>query len=117
MTTGCGSAALAALEGSDDSRAVAVARQALAGGDAALAVAAVGVLRGWLAQEQGTEALEALTVAALDRERDSAVRLAALDALSDLPAHLAAVEDLTTVTDKAHVVPTQRQVPGPHVQP
>ena len=83
-------AALAALEGSDDARTVAVARQALAGADAALALAAVGVLRGWLAHEQGTEALEALTVVALDRERDGAVRLAALDALSDLPAHLVA---------------------------
>ena len=92
-------AALAALEGSDDSRAVAVARQALAGGDAALALAAVGVLRGWLAQEQGTEALEALTVAALDRERDSAVRLAALDALSDLPAHLVAPIRATSALD------------------
>ena len=83
-------AALAALEGSDDARAVAVARQALSGSDAVLAVAAVGVLRGWLAHEQGTEALEALTVAALDRARDSSIRLAALDALSDLPAHLVA---------------------------
>jgi hypothetical protein len=83
-------AALAALEGSEDVRAVGVARQALAGGDAGLALAAVGVLRGWLAHEQGTDALEALTVAALDRERDGAVRLAAMDALSDLPPHLVA---------------------------
>jgi glycosyltransferase involved in cell wall biosynthesis len=36
---------------------------------------------------------------------------------SDLPAHLAAVDDLTTATDEARVVPTQRQVPGPHMQP
>jgi len=87
---GARAAALAALEGSEDGRTVAAARQALSGNDAALALAAVGVLRGWLAHEQGTEALEALTVAALDRGRDGAVRLAALDALSDLPAHLVA---------------------------
>ena len=83
-------AALAALEGSEDARAVTVARQALDSGDASLALAAVGVLRGWLFQEQGTDALEALTVAALDRERDGTVRLAAMDALSDLPPHLVA---------------------------
>ncbi len=87
---GARAAALASLEGSEDARAMAVARKALAGSDANVALAAVGVLRGWLSQEQGTEALEALTVAALDREREATVRLAALDALSDLPAHLVA---------------------------
>jgi hypothetical protein len=89
-TVGARTAALAALEGSEDVRAVTAARQALAGSDTGLALAAIGVLRGWLAQEQGTDALEALTVAALDRARDGAVRLAALDALSDLPPHLVA---------------------------
>jgi hypothetical protein len=83
-------AALAALEGTLDARVVAVARTALDDQDAQLALAAVAVLRGWLTREQGTEALEALTVAALDRDRPGAVRLAALDALSDLPAHLVA---------------------------
>ena len=98
---GARAAALAALEGSEDARAVAVAREALAGRDAALALAAVGVLRGWLAPEQGTEALEALTVAALDRDRDSVIRLAALDALSDLPPHLVAPIRATSALDTA----------------
>jgi hypothetical protein len=83
-------AALAALEGTLDARIVAVARAALDDRDTHVALAAVAVLRGWLTREQGTEALEALTVAALDRERPGTVRLAALDALSDLPAHLVA---------------------------
>ena len=94
-------AALASLEGSEDARALAVARRALTGADASVALAAIGVLRGWLGQEQGTEALEALTVVALDRERDSAVRLAALDALSDLPAHLVAPIRATSALEPA----------------
>ena len=94
-------AALASLEGSEDARALAVARRALTGADASVALAAVAVLRGWLGQEQGTEALEALTVAALDRERDSAVRLAALDALSDLPSHLVAPIRATSALEPA----------------
>jgi hypothetical protein len=99
-------AALAALEGGEDVRTVAVARQALADGDTTLALAGVGVLRGWLSQEQGTEALEALTVAALARDRDSAVRLAALDALSDLPAHLVAPIRATSALDAAERPPS-----------
>lgn len=89
-TAAARAAALAALEGAEDGRVLAVARQVLTGPDATVALAAIGVLRGWLAHEQGTDALEALTVAALDRDRDGAVRLAALDALSELPAHLVA---------------------------
>ena len=107
---GARAAALAALEGSEDGRAVAVARHALAGRDTAVALAAVGVLRGWLAQEQGTEALEALTVAALDRQRDSAVRLAALDALSDLPPHLVAPIRAVSALDTAARPPTDAAV-------
>ena len=83
---GARAAALAALEGSDDARAVAVAREALAGPTPPWRWPPSACCAAGSAQEQGTEALEALTVAALDRERDSAVRLAALDALSDLPA-------------------------------
>lgn len=82
--------ALAALEGAEDPRAIAVARRALAAADVDVAQAAVAVLRGWLNAEQGIEAIEALTVVALDRERPGPLRLAALDALSDLPPHLVA---------------------------
>jgi hypothetical protein len=106
-TAGARAAALAALEGSDDSRAIAAARQALAGGDAAPALAAVGVLRGCLSHEQGTEALEALTVAALDRGREAGVRLAALDALSDLPPHLVAPIRATTAVAVAERPPAE----------
>jgi hypothetical protein len=83
-------AALAVLEGDADAKSAALARGALDDQDADVATAAVGVLRGWLANEDGTQVLEALTTAALDRHRDAAVRLAALDALSELPSHLVA---------------------------
>ena len=83
-------AALAALEGCDDPRGMALALPALQDVDADVAVAAVGVLRGWLTQETGTQVLEAITALALDKRRDAAVRLAALDALSELPAQLVA---------------------------
>ena len=88
---GARAAALAALEGSKDARAVAVG--------AAGAGRPRRRRRRWppsaccadgSPRNRAREALEALTVAALDRERDGAVRLAALDALSDLPAHLVA---------------------------
>ena len=83
-------AALAALDGCDDPRAIGVARRALTAPDADVVLAAVGVLRGWLNDDRGLEAIEALTVMALDRERPGPLRLAALDALSDLPPHLVA---------------------------
>jgi hypothetical protein len=89
-SAGARTAALAALEGAADPRALAVARTALDTGEAPVALAAIAVLRGWLMSEQGTDALEALTVVALDRNRPGPVRLAALDALSDLPPHLVA---------------------------
>ncbi len=82
--------ALAALEGCGDPRAIAVAREALTAPDADVALASVAVLRNWLNEEEGIEAIEALTVLALDRARPGPLRLAALDALSDLPPHLVA---------------------------
>ena len=78
-------AALNALDGIEDTRVIDVALGALSGSDASSAVAALGVLRGWLAREQGTLVLEAVARTALDRQRDAEVRLAALDALSELP--------------------------------
>ena len=83
-------AALSALEGLDDTRAIGLARAALLDADATVALAAVAVLRGWLAREDGTQVLEAITATALDKRRDAAVRLAALDALSELPPELVA---------------------------
>jgi len=83
-------AALSILEGFDDPRAIALALRALQDGDTDVALAAVSVLRGWLTREDGTQVLDAVTAAALDKKRDGAVRLAALDALSELPSDLVA---------------------------
>ena len=87
---GARAAALSVLEGFDDPRTIALARTALQELDSDVALAALGVLRGWLTREDGTQALEAVTAAALDKRRDSTVRLAALDALSELPPELVA---------------------------
>ena len=50
--------------------------------------AAIGVLRGWLIREPGTQVLEALTAVAVDPAQDAHVTRAALDALSDLSPEL-----------------------------
>jgi hypothetical protein len=83
-------AALSVLEAFDDTRVIALSRTALKELDTDVALAAIGVLRGWLTREDGTHALEAITAAALDKRRDGSVRLAALDALSELPPELVA---------------------------
>lgn len=83
-------AALSVLESFDDPRAIGLAQIAMQDGDADVALAAIGVLRGWLTREDGTRALDVVTAAALDKRRDGAVRLAALDALSELPPELVA---------------------------
>ena len=83
-------AALAVLESFDDPSTIALALRALQDEDADVALAAIGVLRGWLTREDGTRALDAVTAAAMDKRRDGAVRLAALDALSELPPELVA---------------------------
>lgn len=81
-------AALRALEGIDDPRSAEAALSALDAPDGDVAVAALGVLRGWVTREDGTRMLDALAGVALDRARDGRIRLAALDALSDLPRDL-----------------------------
>ena len=81
-------AALEALDGATDPRAADVALSALKASDVEVVLAALAVLRGWVAREPGTRVLEALTVVALDKGRDASLRLAALDALSELPRHL-----------------------------
>jgi hypothetical protein len=91
--------ALNALEGVDDARAVDVALAALGDADSDTVVAALGVLRGWVANEEGTRLLEAIAAIAVDATRHTRVRLAALGALSDLP------EDL--------VQPIRAQSPAP----
>jgi len=82
--------ALRALDGIDDPRVVHAALAALDASDASIRVAAIAVLRGWVAREEGTQILDALTARALDRAESADVRLAALDALSELPRDIVA---------------------------
>jgi hypothetical protein len=82
------SLALNALEGVDDVRVIDAALGALGDGDVDVMIAALGVLRGWIAEETGTRLLDAVTAIAVDRSRDARVRVAALAALSELPEHL-----------------------------
>ena len=80
-------AILRTLEAIPDHRNLPLAADALAGGGD-VAVAAIGVLRALLPSERaaaGTEALEALVMAAVAASDDRRLRLAALDALSDVP--------------------------------
>lgn len=80
--------ALDAVEGLDDVRAIDVAFDALRDGNIEVVIAALGVLRRWVAEETGTRLLDAITAITVDRSRDARVRVAALAALSELPEHL-----------------------------
>jgi len=95
------SAALGALDGVDDRRAVDIALGALASNDAAVMPAAIAVLRGWLTRETGTRVLEALTAVAVDPGQEARTRRAALDALSDLPRDL-----VQPILDQQPAIPT-----------
>jgi len=88
QSSGVRAIALDALEGLDDVRVIDVAFQALSDGSVEVVIAALGVLRGWVADETGTRLLDAITTIAVDRSRDARVRVAALAALSELPEHL-----------------------------
>ena len=80
--------ALDALEGLDDVRVIDVAFDVLRDGDIEVVIAALGVLRRWVAEETGTRLLDAISAITVDRSRDARVRVAALAALSELPEHL-----------------------------
>ena len=88
QSSGVRAIALDALEGLDDVRVIDVAFHALSDGSVEVVIAALGVLRGWVADETGTRLLDAITTIAVDRSRDARVRVAALAALSELPEHL-----------------------------
>ena len=88
QSSGVRAIALDALEGLDDVRVIDVAFHALRDGSVEVVIAALGVLRGWVADETGTRLLDAITTIAVDRSRDARVRVAALAALSELPEHL-----------------------------
>ncbi len=75
-------------KGIDDVRVIDVAFDALRDGDIEVVIAALGVLRRWVAEETGTRLLDAITAITVDRSRDARVRVAALAALSELPEHL-----------------------------
>jgi HEAT repeat protein len=79
-------AALRALEGIADPRALTPALNILsdAGADAGVAVAAAAVARVFLRGPRGAAVVDRLTAVALDRARPEAVRLAALRALREL---------------------------------
>jgi hypothetical protein len=79
---------LDAIEGIDDVRVIDVAYDALRDGDIEVVIAALGVLRRWVAEETGTRLLDAITAITVDRNLDARVRVAALAALSELPEHL-----------------------------
>jgi len=80
--------ALDVIEGIDDVRVIDVAFEVLRDGDIEVVIAALGVLRRWVAEETGTRLLDAITAITVDRSRDARVRVAALAALSELPEHL-----------------------------
>jgi hypothetical protein len=83
-------AALKALEGIDDHRAVDTALDLLGESEPRVTIAAIDVLRTWVTRETGTRIFEALIGLSLDRTREAAIRLAALDAIAELPRALIA---------------------------
>ncbi len=83
-------AALAALEGIGDARAIEPAFAALGDPDPGVAAAAVGVLKASLDSERGTAVLDRLTQQALDTSRPVRARLAAIEALREVPASVTA---------------------------
>jgi len=81
-------AALKVIEALDDPAARRAAITAAADPDVSVAMAALHVLRPWLARDEDTSALECVTGLVADETRPADVRRAALEALSELPAHL-----------------------------
>jgi len=80
--------ALGALQDQRAPRALEIALHALDDDETDVVIAALAVLRDWVAREDGTNALEAVTATAVDAGRDPRVRAAAVEALSELPEHL-----------------------------
>ena len=80
--------ALGALQDLRASRALDVALGAVDDDEPDVVIAGLAVLREWVAREDGTSALEAVTAIAVDDARDPRVRAAAVEALSELPEHL-----------------------------
>lgn len=80
--------ALGALQDLRVPRTLPIALRALEDPEPDVVIAALAVLREWVAGEEGTQALEAVTAIAVDGARDARVRAAAVEAVSDLPDHL-----------------------------
>ncbi|HSK10604.1 MAG TPA: hypothetical protein VK911_13575 [Vicinamibacterales bacterium] len=83
-------AALAALEGIGDVRAIEPAFASLEHGEPEVAAAAAGVIGCFLDGDRGTAVLDRLTAIAIDAARADAPRLAAIEALRDVPAAVTA---------------------------
>jgi HEAT repeat protein len=77
-------AALRALEGIGDRRALEVALAATGDENPAIALAAIALARGFIHQEKGAAIVDRLTATAIDRSRPERVRIAAVQALKDL---------------------------------
>ena len=99
--------ALQALEGIDDPRVVDLALAALADRHIPVRLAAIQVLRPWVAHEDGTRVMEALVTRALDDQQSPELRAAARDALSQLPHHL-----IEPVLSAAAAAATDDPLPG-----
>jgi hypothetical protein len=97
-------AALDALDGIDDRRVPDLAVGVLDDDDPETVVAALGVLRPWVARETGTRLLETLTTIATDQDRHARIRAAAIEALADLP-------DELTAPIRAHAPPPEAAGP------
>ncbi len=83
-------AALAALEGIGDARAIEPALAALGDPDPGVAAAAVGVLKASLDSERGTAVLDRLAQQTLETANPVRARLAAIEALRGVPASVTA---------------------------
>ncbi|HZR22545.1 MAG TPA: HEAT repeat domain-containing protein [Vicinamibacterales bacterium] len=78
-------AALQALERIGDRRALPAALRLVGDADQNIALAAIGVARGFVKGKHGVDAVDRLTAVAVDRSKSTAVRAAAVDALKQLP--------------------------------
>jgi hypothetical protein len=88
VNTSARTLALAALQDQRAPRALEVALHALNDREPEVVIAALAVLRDWVAREDGTSALEAVAATPVDPGRNARVRAAAVEALSELPEHL-----------------------------
>ncbi|HEX4347801.1 MAG TPA: HEAT repeat domain-containing protein [Vicinamibacterales bacterium] len=113
-TPGARVSALKALDAIADPRSLDVALPALADGDVAVAVAAVGVARALFGSPRGVEAVDRMTAIALDASQPRDVRRAATRALGDLPASTVAPVFKALASDSdAHIAQSAAEAVAP----